>query len=122
MDRILETLYTSAPDGLCGNDDCGQMGAWYVFAAMGFYPVNPCGGDYVLGAPQLPKVTLRLQGGKTFTVIARNLSRANMYVRSIRLDGKPLKGLVLRHADIMRGGELAFEMADRPVFAKSPVD
>ena len=120
--EIATRFYTPTADGLCGNDDCGQMGAWYVFAAMGFYPVNPCGGDYVLGAPQLPKVTLRLQGGKTFTVIARNLSRANMYVRSIRLDGKPLKGLVLRHADIMRGGELAFEMADRPVFAKSPVD
>jgi len=120
-DRVAERLreistrfYTPTADGLCGNDDCGQMGAWYVFAAMGFYPFNPCGGDYVIGAPQLPCVRLRLAGGKTFTVTARNISERNRYVKSIMLNGRPFKGFILKHCQIMQGGELVFDMTDRP--------
>ena len=86
------------------------MSAWYVFSAMGFYPLNPCGGEYVLGAPQLPRLTLRLVEGKVFTVVAKNLSRANKYVKSVTLNGRPLTDWKLRHADILKGGELEFEM------------
>jgi len=108
--EVCDRFYRNAPDGLSGNDDCGQMSAWYVFSAMGFYPFNPCGGEYVIGAPQVPKVALGVGVGKVFTVIARNLSRANKYVKSVTLNGKPVTDWKLRHADIMAGGELAFEM------------
>ena len=108
--EVFDRFYLPKTDGLCGNDDCGQMSAWYVFSAMGFYPFNPCGGDYVLGAPQVPKVVLHLPGG-TFTVLAKNLSKENKYVKSVTLNGKPLEGFILKHADVMAGGELVFEMA-----------
>ena len=108
--EVTERFYRAAPDGLCGNDDCGQMSAWYVFAAMGFYPLNPCGGAYVLGAPQLPSVTLRLSSGRMFRTVARGLSRECPYVKSVTLNGRPVEGFILRHADIMAGGELVFEM------------
>lgn len=111
--EICARFYRNAPDGLPGNDDCGQMGAWYVFACMGFYPVDPCGGDFVLGAPQLPETVLRLPGGRVFRVVAQGLSRERQYVASVKLDGKPLKGCRIAYADIMRGGELVFEMTSR---------
>ena len=110
--EIVDRFYRPGPEGLCGNDDCGQMSAWYLFAAAGFYPVTPCGGDYVLGAPQVPKVTFRLPNGRTFTVEARNLSSANKHVQAIRLDGRPFDGLALRQSDILKGGSLVFEMTD----------
>ena len=106
---VFDKFYLPKADGLCGNDDCGQMSAWCIFSALGFYPFNPCGGTYVLGAPQVPKATVNLADGKTFTVIARNLSRENKYVKSVTLNGKPLDKTI-EHADIMAGGELVFEM------------
>lgn len=108
---LCDKFYFNKPDGLCGNEDHGEMSAWYVFACLGFYPVNPSSGEYVIGAPQVPQVTLRLDGTKTFAVVARNLSEKNRYVKAVKLNGKPLKGFVLRHADIMSGGELVFEMS-----------
>ena len=108
--RICRTCYRPAPDGLCGNDDCGQMSAWYVFSAMGFYPLNPCGGEYVVGAPQLASVKLRVGDGKAFKVTAKGISDKNMLVKSAALNGRPLCEMKICHADIMRGGELAFEM------------
>ena len=133
--EVCDRYYGVKPDGLCGNDDCGQMSAWYVFAAMGFYPFNPCGGEYVIGAPQLPKVILYLSHkehkehkGKnstrstrpnTFTVIAKNLSKENKYVKSVTLNGKPVRDWKIRHADIMRGGELVFEMTNNPKRSES---
>ena len=114
---VTRQFYKNRPDGLCGNDDCGQMSAWYVFSAMGFYPLNPAGGEYVLGAPQLPRVKFRVGSGngkagdgRTFTVVARNLSEENKYVKAVTLNGKPLSGWKIRHSDIMAGGELVFEM------------
>ena len=112
--EVFDRFYQPRPDGLCGNDDCGQMSAWYLFGAAGFYPFNPCGGDYVLGAPQLPKVVFRTGAGRTFTVTARNLSRQNHYVKSVTLNGRPLAGFSLRHADVVAGGELVFEMSAQP--------
>ena len=110
--EVFDKFYLTKPDGLCGNDDCGQMSAWYVFSAMGFYPFNPCGGEYVIGAPQLPRVTLNLANGKMFTMTAKGLSRKNKYVKSVRLNGKPVKNWKIHHSDIVRGGELIFEMID----------
>ena len=104
--EVCDRFYGVKPGDLCGNDDCGQMSAWYVFAAMGFYPFNPCSGEYVFGAPQFPKVVIN----RTFTITAKNLSRQNKYVKSATLNGKPLEGPVIRHADIVAGGELVFEM------------
>ena len=112
--EICDRFYGVKPGDLCGNDDCGQMSAWYVFAVMGFYPFNPCGGDYVLGAPQFPKVEMSLQNGKKFVVRADGISRKNKYVKSVRFNGRPLDGFIIKHADIMKGGELVFEMCDRP--------
>lgn len=108
--EIFDTQYHPAPDGLCGNDDCGQMSAWYMFSAMGFYPVNPVSGQYVFGAPQLPKVTLHLANDKTFTVIAEGLSKENMYVESITLNGEPYTKNYIDHADIIKGGTLVYKM------------
>ena len=110
--EVFDKFYLNKPDGLCGNDDCGQMSAWYLFSAMGFYPFNPCGGTYVLGAPQLPEITLNLPGGKTFRVVARNLSKTNKYVKSATLNGRPLDGFTISHADVVAGGELVFEMGE----------
>jgi predicted alpha-1,2-mannosidase len=108
--EVFDKFYLPKPDGLCGNDDCGQMSAWYIFSALGFYPFNPCGGTYVLGAPQIPKATVKLENGNTFTVIAENLSRDRKYVESAVLNGKPIDGFTIRHEDIVRGGVLAFKM------------
>ncbi len=110
--EVFDRFYLNKPDGLCGNDDCGQMSAWYIFSAMGFYPFNPCGGEYVLGAPQLPEVTLRLPGGRKFAIMAKNLSEKNKYVKSVCLNGKKLDGFKITHEEIMAGGTLEFEMED----------
>ena len=118
--EVFDRFYLPKPDGLCGNDDCGQMSAWYVFSAMGFYPFNPCGGEYVIGAPQVPKVVLRIPSTNchlpttnSFTVVAKNLSRENKYVKSVSLNGRPVTDWRIRHEDIVKGGELVFEMTAR---------
>lgn len=116
--EIADRFYKPVPDGLCGNDDCGQMSAWYIFSAMGFYPVDPASLEYVIGAPQLPYVRLRLANGRTFTVKAEGLSETARYVASVRLDGLPLDGFRIRHEDIMKGGTLEFEMTDKPYSRK----
>ncbi len=108
--EVFDRFYLPKPDGLCGNDDCGQMSAWYLFSAMGFYPFDPCGGDYVLGAPQFPEIRLNLPQGKTFTIKAKGLSKDAKFVKSVTLNGKSLDGFILKHAEIMAGGELVFDM------------
>jgi len=108
--QIFDTQYRPEPDGLCGNDDCGQMSAWYMFSAMGFYPVDPVSGNYVFGAPQLPKIVLNLADGKTFTVIAEGISKENKYVESITLNGEPYIKNYITHEDILKGGTLVFKM------------
>jgi len=104
------TQYLDGPDGLSGNDDCGQMSAWYIFSAMGFYPVDPCGGEYVIGAPQLPRMTLRLPSGKRLRIVARGMRDGRHQVKSVRLNGRKLRGCTIRHKDIINGGKLTFRM------------
>lgn len=108
--QICNDFYQNKPDGLIGNDDCGQMSAWYMFSAMGFYPVNPVSGELVFGAPQLPKTTLNLDNGKTFTIDAINLSEENMYIEKIELNGSIYTEKFITYDDIMNGGELTFYM------------
>jgi predicted alpha-1,2-mannosidase len=112
---VFNQFYLPKPDGLCGNDDCGQMSAWYVFSAMGFYPANPVGGEYLIGAPQISGISLSLPGGKTFTIEAKNLSAKNKYVSSVSLNGKLLNDLKIQHTEIVKGGKLVFIMTDKPI-------
>ncbi|WP_295568924.1 GH92 family glycosyl hydrolase [uncultured Stenotrophomonas sp.] len=114
LKQIMDTQYADRPDGLAGNDDVGQMSAWYVFTALGFYPVAPGSGEYILGRPFLPKATMRLPNGKTFTIVADGLDEAHTYVGSVSLNGKPLQRTFLRHDEIMAGGELRFSMQAEP--------
>ncbi len=110
VNRICKTKYLDSVDGLCGNDDCGQMSAWYIFSAMGFYPVNPCGGEYILGAPQLPKITIELAKDKQFVIEAVDYSPDNIHVKKVELNGKELTGNSITHQDIVKGGILKFYM------------
>lgn len=112
--EITDRFYKPLPDGLCGNDDCGQMSAWYIFSAMGFYPVDPVSLEYVIGAPQVEGVRLNLPGGKVFEMEAAGLSEQNKYVQSVTLNGRQLDSFTIRHADIAGGGKLRFVMTDRP--------
>src|SRR5580692_10524218 len=88
--KIAAKEYHASPGGLDGDDDCGQMSAWLLFTAMGFYPVNPASGEYMIGSPMYSRVSIRLQNGKTFSVIAESVSARNLYIQSATLDGKPL--------------------------------
>jgi predicted alpha-1,2-mannosidase len=112
--KICETLYTDSADGLCGNDDCGQMSAWYIFSAMGFYPVNPAAGIYTIGSPMLDKVSIDVGNNKHFTLIANNVSKENKYIQSAELNGKPFNLTYITHKEIMNGGTLVFNMGDKP--------
>ena len=113
VNQICKTQYHDGVDGLCGNDDCGQMSAWYIFSVMGFYPVDPCGGVFVLGAPQLPEVSINLADGKVFKVIAKNYSKDNIYVDSVELNGQRLATNTIDYKDIIKGGQLVFHMTDK---------
>jgi predicted alpha-1,2-mannosidase len=112
--QVLTTLYTDKPDGLAGNEDCGQMSAWYVFSSLGFYPVNPVGGRYVFGSPLFDETTLQLPDGKTFTVITNQNSAKNTYIQSMTLNGKPYELNYITHESIMKGGTLEITMGPTP--------
>jgi predicted alpha-1,2-mannosidase len=108
--EIMERMYKDKPDGLCGNDDCGQMSAWYVFSAMGFYPVCPGSDQYVLGSPNAEQITLHLENGRTLVIKANNFNDKNVYVKSVKLNGKTLSSPFISHNQLMEGGELVFEL------------
>lgn len=112
--EIMNNMYRNNIDGLCGNDDCGQMSAWYIFSALGFYPVCPGTDQYVLGAPYLPYIKLNLENGKTFEVKAPKVSDKNRYVKSVKWNGKPYDKGFITQQDIMNGGVLEFEMSSKP--------
>ena len=115
VEHIKRTLYNTSSSGYAGNDDCGEMSAWYVFSALGFYPVNPASGEYVIGSPTVDHAEIMLPGGKKFTIVVKRKGGAGAaYVKSVKLNGHKLDGYVLKHADIMKGGTLEFEMVARP--------
>jgi len=117
INTIVNTLYSNKADGLSGNDDCGQMSAWYIFSTLGFYPVNPVSGEYVFGVPAFKKAVLHL-GQKDFVIKAENLSTTHRYVQSIRLNGKSYPLASLSHKELLKGGELTFVMGNRPLITK----
>ncbi len=112
--HILKMQYKPTPDGLGGNDDCGQMSAWYMFSSLGFYPVSPGGDEYALGSPSVDKASLNLENGRTFTVEALNQSDKNVYVQKVLLNGKELTRPFIRHSDLTTGGKLTFYMGAKP--------
>ncbi|MEP4092509.1 GH92 family glycosyl hydrolase [Reichenbachiella sp.] len=109
--KIMKTMYNDQPDGLSGNEDCGQMSAWYVFSALGFYPVNPANGIYQLGSPLFERATINM-GKVSFVIEANNVSEENRYVKSVSLNGKELEGSQITHQQVMEGGLLVFEMTN----------
>lgn len=112
--KVMDSLYTTKPDGLCGNEDLGQMSSWYVFSAMGFYPLNPANGIYVFGSPAIDEARISLPGGKKFIVKAIGYSKANKYIQKIVLNGKPYAKSFLEHSAITNGGTLLFYMGNEP--------
>ncbi len=112
--RISTDFYKNSPDGLIGNEDCGQMSAWYVLSAMGFYPVTPGSGIYAIGTPLFPRMTITLENGKSLTIKAINISDQNYYIQAASLNGKPFTKCYISHADILKGGELVFNMGPQP--------
>ena len=112
--KVMHELYLNTPAGLCGNEDCGQMSAWYVFSAMGFYPVNPNGLTYEIGTPLFPKVSMHLANGKIFTVTAPAVSRENKYIQSVKVNGQPYDKSYLTHDLILSGASVEFTMGATP--------
>ncbi|MBI9061167.1 MAG: GH92 family glycosyl hydrolase [Marinilabiliaceae bacterium] len=111
---IMDSLYSAQPDGLCGNEDCGQMSAWYAFSAMGLYPVTPGDGKYTIGSPIFDKVTLNLENGNTFSFVTNNVNSDNIYIQSASLNGSNYTKSYLSHEVIEKGGEIVFEMGHQP--------
>ena len=116
--HIIRSEYFTTPDGLCGNDDAGQMSAWLVFSMMGFYPVCPGMNNYIIGSPSFEEITIHLDNGKTFRIEANGYSEDNIYIRSATLNGKPYDKNYLMHQDIMNGGTLSLVMGSEPVLYK----
>ena len=110
----MNRMYVTDMDGLHCNDDCGQMSAWYIFTAMGFYPVCPGTDQYVLGAPYVPYCRLTLPNGKVLEIKADGVSDRNRYVQDVRLNGKRYDKLYITHADLLAGGKLEFRMGSKP--------
>ena len=114
---VLKGQYRDGPDGMAGNEDCGQMSAWYILSALGFYPVDPVSGVYVFGSPIFPKAEIAVGGGKVFTVVAEGTGDDRPYIERVSWRGKAYSKAYIRHEDIMAGGELRFVMADKPNMA-----
>lgn len=112
--QVMHTLYKNTPDGICGNEDCGQMSSWYVFSAMGFYPVDPISGQYEIGSPIFPEVKMYLANGKTFVVRAENVSDENIYIQSVSVNGQPYNKSYITHEMIMQGDTIHFVMGNKP--------
>ena len=111
---INNELYTDEPDGLSGNEDCGQMSAWYILSSMGFYPVNPSNGAYVFGSPLFDEVSLNIPGQNKFKISAKNNSNENIYIQSVSLNGEDYKYSYITHKQILEGGKLEFVMGPNP--------
>jgi len=114
VNYILKNFYSNHPNGLCGNDDCGQMSAWYMLSSIGFYPVNPANGEYVLGSPLADKSVITLENGKQFSIKAENLNKQNIYIQKATLNGTSYTRSFIAHSDILKGGELILSMGAKP--------
>ena len=114
VSEVMRKLYFNAPAGLCGNEDCGQMSAWYVFSAMGFYPVDAVSGQYEIGTPLFKEIKMNLSNGKVFRISGPGLTRDNKYIKSMKINGQPYHKSYITHEQIMSGAEVEFEMVDEP--------
>ncbi|WP_239063520.1 GH92 family glycosyl hydrolase [Bacteroides sp. 51] len=112
--QVFEEFYTNTPDGLIGNEDCGQMSAWYIFSSLGFYPVNPVNGTFVFGSPLINRATIHLNNGKTLEIIANENSQKNKYIQSVKLNGKTYSHPYMSYKDLMDGGVLEYQMGENP--------
>jgi predicted alpha-1,2-mannosidase len=112
--KVIKEQYTETPSGYSGNEDCGQMSAWYIFSSLGFYPVNPANGVYCFGSPQVPSATINLENGKKFSVITHDAGGENIYIQKIVLNGKPYTKTYILHQDIVNGSKLEFYMGKKP--------
>jgi predicted alpha-1,2-mannosidase len=112
--QILTQLYKNTPEGISGNEDCGQMSAWFVLSSLGFYPVTPGSNEYIIGSPLFKNATIHLENGKQFNIQSNNLSEKNIYIKSARLNGEKYLKSLLTHQDIIKGGTLVFEMTNSP--------
>jgi putative alpha-1,2-mannosidase len=113
----MNEFYSTHKDGLIGNEDCGQMSAWYILSSMGFYQVNPTNGLFVFGSPLFDKATIKLPANKTFTVVTENNSDKNIYIQKVELNGKPYTKSYILYRDIMSGGVLKFYMGATPNYS-----
>ena len=121
--EVLKTMYHDSVDGLSGNEDVGQMSAWYILSSLGFYQVEPAGGRYVFGSPLFNEASMNVGNDKTFRIIAHNNSKENMYIQSVKLNGKPYTRCYIDFKDIVRGGKLEFTMGNKPsTFGVKPAD
>ena len=112
--ETMNRMYQPTPDGYCGDEDNGQTSAWYVFSALGFYPVTPATDEYVIGAPLFEKATIKLANGNTIEINAPNNSDDNRYIQSMRVNGSKYSKTFLRHSELVEGATLDFDMADKP--------
>jgi predicted alpha-1,2-mannosidase len=112
--QVMNNLFDNTPYGICGNEDCGQMSAWYIFSSLGFYPVSPGSLEYVIGSPCIPEARLFMDNGNEFVMQAKNLTSENIYIQSASLNGEPLTRCFIKHDEIMAGGALIFEMGPEP--------
>lgn len=122
--KAMMNFYTSKPNGLCGNDDAGQMSAWYVFSAMGMYPLNPISGVYVFGSPMMEKATITLPNAKQLTINVKNQAKKNSYIKSIKRDGVAYSKSFITYDEILKGGNIEIEMSSTPNknWGKAPQD
>ncbi|MDM1294997.1 glycoside hydrolase family 92 protein [Sphingobacterium sp. N143] len=122
--KAMTDFYTNTPAGLCGNDDVGQMSAWYVFSAMGFYPLNAMSGVYVFGSPMMEHANINLPNGKTLAITVKNQGKANQYIKTIKLNGKPYSKTFITHEQLLQGGQMEIEMSAKPNknFGKNKAD
>ena len=111
---ICKTMYADAPDGLCGNDDCGQMSAWYIFSALGFYPVCPGSDEYAIGSPSVVSATIDIGNGNLLKIKTKNQSEKNVYVKKVLLNNHVINKLTLNHNNLIKGGELIYIMGTHP--------
>jgi predicted alpha-1,2-mannosidase len=121
---IMDSMYHDQPEGYAGNEDCGQMSAWAVWSMAGFYPANPCGGEYVFGSPMFDEVSIKLPAGKSMKIIAKNNGKNNPYIQSVTLNGKPYTKTYITHTALLQGGVLEFVMGPEPnkTFGKDEKD
>ena len=112
--QVMKTMHTAMPDGICGNEDCGQMSSWFILSSLGFYPVDPAVGVYAIGTPRFEEATINLGGGKTFVIEAKGVSDTNIYIQEAMLNGREWEHNYLLHKDIIGGGKLVFQMGPEP--------